>query len=219
MARKNTGRILAEELHRILEEFKDLDDEIGMLVEERKRLATLAHKLLQILRTVVRPKAAERLIAELGLADLLAKLPGVPGRKPAAPAKVKRAKRNPPVVAPEPVTKAAAPAPVQAKKAAVPPEAPAVLEKGTGVRMLAGTYTDWAGIIRWISVKGSRVTYAVALMGPEGKSARTQVTPRSMGKKWVVDATVVPAKKRKGKKTKRKGAPKKKAGTKKPTVN
>ncbi|MFH1532292.1 MAG: hypothetical protein ABIK09_16320 [Pseudomonadota bacterium] len=210
MARKNTGRILAEELHRILEEFKDLDEEIGMLLEERKRLATLAHKLLQILRTVTSQRVADRLIEELGLADLLAKLPGVPGRKHAAPVKVKRVKRQQPAAAPEPVTKAAAPAPVRAKKA-TPAEVPAVLEKGTGVRMLAGKYTDWAGIVRSIIVKGSRVTYAVTLRGADGKSARTQVTPRSMGKKWVVDATVVPPKKRKVRKTKRKGASKKKA--------
>lgn len=209
---KNTGRILAEELHRVLEEFKDLDEEIGMLVEERKRLATLAHNLQRILYSTVRPKAAERLITELGLAELIAKLPGVPGRKPAAPVKVKRATRKPPVAAPEVAAKAAVPAPVRAKKATTV-EAPAVLEKGTGVRMLAGTYTDWDGIVRSIIVKGSRVTYAVALMGPEGKSARTQVTPRSMGKKWAVDDTVVPPKK-KGRKTKRKGATKKKAGRK-----
>lgn len=213
MARMNTGRILAEELHRVLEEFKDLDDEIGMLVDERKRLATLAHKLLQILRTVVRERGAEKLITELGLAELIAKLPGVPGRKPTTPVAVKRANRKQPAVAPEPAAKAAVPAPVRAKKAA-PPEAPAVLEKGTGVRMLAGKYTDWLGIIRWASMKGSKVTYAVALTGPDGKSARTQVTPRSVGKKWVLDDTAVPPKKRKGRKTKSKGAPKKKAASK-----
>jgi len=193
MARKNTGRILAEELHRVLEEYGSLDDEIRMLVDERKRLATLAHKLLQILRTVARERVVERLITELGLAEKIARLPGVPGRKPAAPVKAKREKRRQPVVAPEP--------PAQA-------EPPAVLEKGTPVKMLAGLYKDWTGLIRLISVKGSRVTYAVSLTGPEGKTARTQVTPSSMGKKWVVEGA--PVKSRKGKKpVLRKGAAKK----------
>ena len=202
MARKNTGRILAEELHRVLEEFGDLDDEIRMLVDERKRLATLAHKLLQILRTVVRERVAERLIAEFGLAEMITRLPGVPGRKPAAPVKAKRVKRQP-VTAPEPPAKAVTTA-----------EAPEVLEKGTPVKMLAGLYKGWTGLVRSISEKGSRVTYAVALSGPDGKTARTQVTPSSMGKKWVVEGA--PVKSGKGKKpVKRKGAAKKKAAGKK----
>jgi len=198
MARKNTGRILAEELHRILEEFVDLDAEIQVLVDERKRLATLAHNLLRILQTTVKPKAAERLITELGLAEMIARLPGVPGRKPAAPVKAKRAKRQP-VAAPEPTAQA---------------KPPAVLEKGTPVKMLAGLYKGWTGLVRSISEKGSRVTYAVALSGPDGKTARTQVTPSSMGKKWVVEGA--PVKSGKGKKpVKRKGAAKKKAAGKK----
>ncbi len=198
MARKNTGRILAEELHRILEEYGSLDDEIRMLVDERKRLATLAHKLLQILRTVARERVVERLIAEFGLAEMIARLPGVPGRKPAAPVKAKRVKRQP-IAAPEP--------PAQAE----PSE---VLAKGTPVKMLAGLYKDWTGFIRLISVKGSRVTYAVTLTGPEGKTARTQVTPSSTGKKWVVEGA--PVKSGKGQKpVLRKGAAKKKAAGKK----
>ena len=195
---KNTGRILADELHRILEEFVDLDAEIRMLVEERKRLATVAHNLQRILYSTVRPKTAEKLIEELGLAEMISKLPGVPGRKPAAPAPVKPAKKQP------------GPAP---KAKVTKEEAPTLLKKGTGVRMLAGKYTDWTGIIRWVSIKGTRITYAVALTGPDGKSAPTQVAPSSMGKKWVVDATVVPPKK-KGRKTRRKGATKKKTAAK-----
>jgi len=143
-------------------------------------------------------RAAERLITELGLGEKLARLPGVPGRKPAAPVKAKRAKRQP-VAAPEP--------PAQA-------EPPAVLEKGTPVKMLAGLYKDWTGLIRLISMKGSRVTYAVSLTGPEGKTARTQVAPSSLGKKWVVEGA--PGKPVKGQKpVLRKGAAKKKAAGKK----
>ena len=148
-------------------------------------------------------RAAERLITELGLGEKLARLPGVPGRKPAAPVKAKRAKHQP-VAAPEPTAQA---------------EPPAVLEKGTPVKMLAGLYKDWAGLIRLISVKGSRVTYAVALSGTEGKTARTQVAPSSLGKKWVVEGAPVKPGKRK-KPVKRKGAAKKRkkaAGKKKPS--
>jgi hypothetical protein len=181
--------MLAEELQRVLEEFRGLDDEIQLLGDERKRMATLAHGLNRLLRSVVSLKAAERLIAELGLAEQLTRLPGLPGRKPAPPARQKRT-----------TSRKASPSPRT--------ETPEILDKGTAIRMLAGLYEGWVGIIRWISVKGTKITYAVALTGPEGKAARTEVTPRSFGKKWILSdkppATKKPRKARKPAKSKAK---------------
>jgi len=84
MARTGTGKIVAVELRRVLEEFSRVDAEMERLAGERKRIAALAHRLLRILQTHVGRRKVDRLIGELGLAESIAKLPGAPGRKPAA---------------------------------------------------------------------------------------------------------------------------------------
>ncbi|MBM4371094.1 MAG: hypothetical protein FJ098_05545 [Deltaproteobacteria bacterium] len=198
MSKKNTAKLMAEELQRILEEFGSLEEEINLLSEERKRLAALAHGLLRLLQGTVRLKTADKLLSDMGLQEIIARLPGVPGRKP-SPLKTRRTRGRKP-----------------AGEARTRPEAetPTVLPKGSVIRMLAGIYQGWIGVIRWVSIKGSKVTYAVSLTGPEGQIARTEVTPRSFGKKW--ERSDAPAPRKRKKKPGRKKAKAKKQPGRKP---
>lgn len=184
---KESGRVLTDELRRILEEFQHADEQVERFLGERKRLAMVAHRLMHILRMQVRTRDAEEQIGALGLADVIAKLPGLPGRKP-APIEPRRAKRNKRGGArptrrlrrPQAEASTAMPAPLPAASAAE------VLPKGTRITMLEGKYRNWVGTMRWIRVQGARVTYTVDLTGADGQKARTQVTNRSLGKKWSI---------------------------------
>jgi len=190
MARTGTGRIVAVELGRVLDEFSRVDAEMERLAGERKRIAALAHRLLRILLAHVGARKAERLIAELGLAEVIGKLPGVPGRKPAAPVVRTRSRRTarPRVRAPgRKARQKTAPKAVNGSTASTP----GTIAIGTPVRMLAGLYQDWTGIIRSIRVRGSIVIYAVGLNGPEREKARTEVSHGSLGKTWAVQRAAV----------------------------
>ena len=191
MGRANTGKILANELDRVLGQYAQLESEIEKLAGERKRLAMVAQRLVQILRGLVGPRVGDRLLGELGLVEKVAGLPGLPGRKPAGKAKA--------------VTTTATPGARKRRatsgaKAAKPGVAEPPMAKGTGVRMLSGMYAGWTGWIGSIQAKGDAHIYTVTLRGPDGKAARTQVTPRSLGRKWDVtgEAPAIPAP-RKGK--------------------
>jgi hypothetical protein len=183
---KDTRQVLADELRRILEEFRRLEDQVEHIAAERKRLGTIAQRLLQILRAQA-PRGVDRLIEDMGLADTIALLPGVPGRKPAAGG-ARKAKGAPRVA------KAAAVAEAKAlvadKKAVV---APTPLPKGSPVRMLTGKYKGWAGTIRWITVKGATVSYTVDLNGRNGQKGRNQVRHGSEGSTWELLPAGTPA--------------------------
>jgi uncharacterized Zn finger protein len=71
--------------------------------------------------------------------------------------------------------------------------APAVLAKGTAVRMRAGVYEGWSGRISWVRERGSRVTYAFSLVGPDGRKATTQAASSSFGTKWEASLSPPPA--------------------------
>ena len=157
MSRMGVSRILAEELGRVLGEYRKVDGQWESLATERRRLAGVAQRLSDILRHEAGQKASERLVSEMGLSEMLAALPHLPGRSRSVPA----------------AAEAKAPA----------PEAPP-MAKGSGIRMLAGLYKGWTGTIRWANTKAGKTTYTVSLQGPEGQSARTQVAPRSLGQKW-----------------------------------
>ncbi len=166
---KDTRQVLADELRRVLDEFQRVEEQVERVAAERKRLATIAQRLLMILR-VQAPRAAERLLEELGLADLVARLPGIPGRKPIRGA-ARKAKKAP-----------AAAARVPSRDKAT--TAPTPLPKGTPVRMLTGKYKGWMGVIRWITVKGSTVSYTVDLNSRTGQKGRNQVRHGSVGSTW-----------------------------------
>jgi len=178
---KDTRNVLAEELRRILEDFRRVEAQAEALAADRKRLATIAQRLLHILRAEA-PRGAERLIADLGLADVIARLPGVPGRKPTQGAARKaravppRAPRNAEANA---RTTAADSTPAKATTAPTP------LAKGTPVRMLEGKYKGWTGSIRWILVQGSTISYTVNLVSDSGEKSRNQVRHGSLGTTWV----------------------------------
>jgi hypothetical protein len=54
--------------------------------------------------------------------------------------------------------------------------------------MLGGTYRDWLGFIRRVRVRDGVISYEVEITGPDGRKARTDVGPRSLGSKWQVQA-------------------------------
>jgi hypothetical protein len=181
MPRNSSADVIAQELHRVLRQFEQIETQVAALTNDRKRIAAVAHRLVQILRSTAGSRAA-RLLDELGLAALVAKLPGVPGRKPSEP--VAAAVRKAPArkVA---ARKAPAAKKVNAKKA--PPSAgrPEVLPKGTAVRLLSGKYMGQSGTIGYTQVRDLTVTYTVYL--PESKS-RTQVNKGSKDRTWEVVA-------------------------------
>lgn len=182
---KDTRQVLADELRRILEEFRRLEDQVEHIAAERKRLGTIAQRLLQILRAQA-PRGVDRLIEDMGLAETIALLPGIPGRKPSAGG-ARKAKGAPRVA--KAIAVAAKP-PVADKKAVV---APTPLPKGSPVRMLTGKYKGWAGTIRWITVKGATVSYTIDLNGRGGKKGRNQVRHGSEGTTWELLPTGTPA--------------------------
>ena len=182
MPKVGMGRLVAEELRRVLEEFERADAAAEKVNNERKRIASVAHRMVFLLRSLIGARAADRMMAEFGLADSVAKLPGTPGRKAAVP---ERASAS--VAAP---TRAPAAARPDADESG---EAGPLLAKDTPVRMRSGLYADWTGRIRWTRVIGSKVIYTVTLAGPGGRTARTQITPRSPGRKWDVIGSGTPA--------------------------
>ncbi|MBM4397816.1 MAG: hypothetical protein FJ087_19290 [Deltaproteobacteria bacterium] len=160
MARISTATILADELHRVLGEQRRIEGEIERLGTERKRLSTLVSRLLHLLRAHAGPRAFERVVRELGLATVESPAADkVPAPRPRAP--VARPAR----------TRSAAPEPIPA---------------GTPIRIEAGKYAGWTGVIRWTHVKGSARTYTVVITGSEGQRKRSQVAHASQGSSWVV---------------------------------
>ena len=183
-----SGRILADELSRVLEQFKRVDEQAEQAGAVRKRWASAAHHLLHVLQELTGERAAAKLIDASGLADILARLPGIPGRKPVVVAeggRQARARLTVPVVHQSPAVPLAAPLPL-------PPVADLqdVLAKGTRIQMLTGKYRGWTGAIRWIQASGSIVAYTVDLTSPEGASARNQVRHSGLGKTWAIVAAV-----------------------------
>ncbi|MBM4398650.1 MAG: hypothetical protein FJ087_23555 [Deltaproteobacteria bacterium] len=156
MAKLSTSRFLADELRRVLNDFRRVDADIERLAAERNRLSTVTHRLLQLLRRLVGPRAADRLVGDLGLAEVLAKPPAQPGRKPA--------------VATTPAGPAAAP-----PAAGVGKTVPEPIAAGTPIRIETGKYAWWTGTIRWTHVKGTTRTYTATVTGPDGKRTRAQV--------------------------------------------
>jgi hypothetical protein len=186
MSKTEPGRIVAEELQRVLGELGRVDNELARLADDRKRIGILANRLLQVLRIEVGGPVSNRLVEDLGLTEQIATLPGVPGRKPGDASRDSR---------PTPVARAAGRKPKQPKTVPSrmparrePPEsvAPPVLAKGTPLKMLAGVYQGWTGVVAWIRMNGTRATYTVTLTSPDGRTGRTQVTQRSLGTKWIL---------------------------------
>ena len=182
MPKVGMGRLVAEELRRVLEEFDRADAAAEKVNNERKRIASVAHRMVFLLRSLVGARAADRMIVEFGLADSVGKLPGTPGRKPSVPERAPRVEEAP--------ARARVAGRRQAEESS---EAGPLLAKDTPVRMRAGLYADWTGRIRWTRVIGSKVIYTVTLAGPGGRVARTQITPRSQGRKWDVVGQTAPA--------------------------
>jgi len=97
--------------------------------------------------------------------------------EPVAVAKPPRARRKASAVPLDPLP----PAP------SAPPARPMILVKGAPVRMLAGIYAGYTGVIASIQVQaGSRpdAIYTLALKGPDGRRARTTVKHASQGRVW-----------------------------------
>ena len=62
------------------------------------------------------------------------------------------------------------------------------LAKGVPVRMLAGRYAAFSGHISYVPLLSERepdVTYTLALVGPDGRRARTTVNHSSFGRTWI----------------------------------
>jgi transcription antitermination factor NusG len=205
MARKSAAPVIAKEYQRVLVEFGQVDSRVAELLAHRKELATVAQRMGQVLRSAAGAKGAERLIADLGLADLIAKLPGVPGRKPAA----KAPRARPAAEATATKTPKSKVAKAQKRKAQATAAAPDVLPKGTRVRVLSGKFEGMVGVIGYTIIKGATVTYTFYLRGPDGRIARTQMNHGKLGQTWEVvadgKAAAAPAKPaRKGKVVRRK---------------
>lgn len=102
-------------------------------------------------------------------------------KAPASPAARPAAARRPPRVR---LKKAPAAVPAPAL-----PDRPAVLAKGTEVRMLAGKYAGYAGHVASARAQADSQTdaiYTLALTGPDGHRARTTVKHASLGRTWAV---------------------------------
>ena len=91
--RADGGRILADELGRVLEQFQQVDEQAGQVLAERKRAVHVAQGFLELLRGLVGVQASAKLIDDFRLGGLLARLPGVTGPKPASKAEGRLGKR------------------------------------------------------------------------------------------------------------------------------
>ena len=63
-----------------------------------------------------------------------------------------------------------------------------VVPKATPIRMLAGRYRGFTGVVASVHVKSGPkpdALYALALRGPDGRRARTSVKQSSLGRAWV----------------------------------
>lgn len=178
MAENEAGAVLIGDLRAALEAFQQADAEVERLQEERRRQATLASLLLGILEIRAGEERSRALIDEAGLADVVARLPAVVGRRTVPSVRqthievVGRAVRT---TASEGTRGEAAPVP------------PGTFPRKTPVRMLGGVYAGWEGFIRRVRVRGGVVSYELEIVGPSGERARTDVGARSLGTKWEVN--------------------------------
>jgi len=60
------------------------------------------------------------------------------------------------------------------------------LQVGRPARMLEGIYAGLEGVIRWCRESPRGTICTLSLRSPAGRAVRTQVTERSLGRKWVV---------------------------------
>lgn len=93
----------------------------------------------------------------------------------------------------EPTSEPVLARPSPPRKARRPAGGPSAAEPpvpvGTRVRILTGTFKDWTGHLQWSPAKRA---YNVRLTGPEGRQARTTLSPARLGKSWEVESEGAP---------------------------
>lgn len=169
MAEGTREEFYLEELRRVQAEIRGLGEQIANLSAERARKSRLARHLISVLRIEVGDAAAKRVEEELGLSGPRreSRVAGAAGVLSAVPRRRRARRRRTAVELPS---------------HAVP--------KNTPIRMLAGLYQGWTGIVKFLQAKegakGIEITYTLHLDGPEGKRGRTSVKHVSLGRTWVV---------------------------------
>ncbi|MBM4394122.1 MAG: hypothetical protein FJ087_00350 [Deltaproteobacteria bacterium] len=184
MAEDEARSVLFDDLRAALADFGRANADVERAIAERRRQATLAQLLLGILDMQIGPEAARSHLERLGLAGLVDALHAAAARR----AGEGHPAEEPRVRAPSSRATVRASAPRKAPRTprASAPTPPGAFPKRTPVRMLGGTYRDWLGHIRRVRVRDGVISYEVEINGPDGRRARTDVGPRSLGSKWQV---------------------------------
>ncbi len=161
-------KLYIEDLATALQDYHRVSRDLAKLGDERRAKARLVRSLMSVLKHHA---------GEAGMKDLLDRFQLGPLVRP--------------FLARDPRSGSGAPSRATPRRAQVAAAEPAaVLEKGTRVRMLTGSYGGFPGVIASAQVrpgrKGLDVTYFLNLEGPRGDRKRTSVKHGTLNKSWVV---------------------------------
>lgn len=156
------------ELKVALTDYHRSNREVLRLAEERRLKGRLVKSLLSILKLQVGDSEAQALLEKVQLDQAARPFLTLKTLKTAGKSTVVRRRRG--------------------EKQAVDPAT--VLPKGTPVKMMAGNYQGYTGVIASTQArqgrKGLDVTYFLALEGPKGDRKRTSVKHGTLRKSWEV---------------------------------
>lgn len=157
-----------EELKVALKGYHEVNEEVSRLSEDRRQKARLVKSLLSVLKLQSGEKKTQDLLDRFQLAELARPFLTLENLASAGITTVVRRR--------------------QGNKKAVSPSA--VIEKGTEVKMISGTYAGYTGMVASRQAKHGRrgldVTYFLSLMGPKGDRKRTSVKHGTLDKSWKV---------------------------------
>lgn len=157
-----------DELKSALQDWHKVHKELTRLTEERRQKGRLVRSLLSVIKLQKGESGTRDLLETKGLTITARPFLTIETLHTAGTATVVRRRRG--------------------TRQAVEPAT--VLEKGTRVKMLAGMYQGYSGIIASTQARqgkrGLDVTYFLALEGPKGDRKRTSVKHGALNKSWQV---------------------------------
>lgn len=157
-----------KELQAALEEYHRVNRDVIRMMDDRRQRARLVKSVLSVLKLQAGEDGALDLLEKSGLATLARPFLTLETIHTAGTATVVRRRKG--------------------ERQVVDPSM--VLPKGTRVRMLAGTYDGYAGVVASCQARQGRrgldVTYFLNLEGPKGDRKRTSVKHGTLNKSWVI---------------------------------
>lgn len=164
----NKEEFYVQELKSALEDFREIEKEASKVADEKRKRTKLVKSLVSVLTHNIGPKEMRELLDKQELLEQAQPfLDPEYEPRPLAGTVVRRRK---------------------GKKKIVDPEN--VLSKGTLVRMTAGKYMGYTGIINSAqtrkTARGLDVTYFLTLSRGRSKPKRTSVKHGTIGKSWEV---------------------------------